>query len=174
MKILYLFDRDEADRRDAGSAIAAWAGERGHEARPLLAPKLKPCLGCFGCWVKTPGLCVVKGDEGASTVESMYRADLVVLGGSTPYGCFSPPIKSVLDRAIPLLLPYFRMYRGEMHHVPRYERLPRMLSLAFGEASEAEDATHLELARSFCDNVSCERQKRLYRYRGGADRSPAQ
>jgi len=166
MRILYVFDRDESDRREAGSAFAAWAAKRGHELVPMLAPELKPCLGCFGCWIRTPGYCVVKGDEGASVVESMHRADLVVLGGGTPYGCFSLPIKAALDRAIPLILPYFRMYRGEMHHVPRYSRSPRILSAAFGEASEAEDATYLEVVRSFCDNIASPRQKRLFRYRG--------
>ena len=98
-------------------------------------------------------------------VEAMYRADLVVLAGETPYGSFSVPIKTILDRAIPLLLPFFRKFRGEMHHVPRYTRLPRMLSLSFDNASEREDATHLDVMRSFCDNISCARQKRVYRYR---------
>jgi multimeric flavodoxin WrbA len=168
MRVLYVFDWDGDDRREAGSALAAWAEKRGHETVMAGAPDLKPCLGCFGCWIKTPGYCVVKGDEGAAFVRSLYEADLVVLGGDTPYGSFALPIKAALDRAIPLLLPYFRKFRGEMHHVPRYERLPRFLSAAFGEASEAEEATYLELVRSFCDNVSCPRQKRSFRYRGDA------
>ncbi len=173
MEILYFYDRDEDDRREAGSTLAAWAGKRGHEVIPMLAPELKPCLGCFGCWIKTPGHCAVKGDEGAAVVEAIYRADLVLLGGDTPYGCFGLPIKAALDRVIPLILPYFRMYRGEMHHVPRYRRLPRFLSISFGEASETEDATYLELMRSFCDNVSCPRQESAFRCRGDSASLPA-
>jgi hypothetical protein len=136
MRVLYLFDQDEADRREAGSALAVWAEKGGHEAVLLCVPGLKPCLGSFGCWIKTPGQCVVKGDKEDSLITEMYRADLVLLGGETPYGCFSPPIKAALDRAIPLLLPYFRKYRGEMSHLPRYSRLPRFLSVSFGEAHE--------------------------------------
>lgn len=166
MRVLYVFDRDEEDRREAGFSLAAWARTRDHQLISMSAPPLNPCLGCFGCWIKTPGHCVVRGDEGASFVEAMYRADLVIVGCETPYGCFSLPIKAALDRAIPLLLPYFRMYRGEMHHLPRYDALPRMLSVAFGEASEAEDSTYLELMRSFCDNIASPRQRRLFRYRG--------
>lgn len=165
MKILYIFDSDDTDRRDAGLVLTEWAKEHGHELVMRRAVELKPCLGCFGCWIRTPGKCVIPGDEGMAFVEAMYRADLVVLAGETPYGSFSVPIKTILDRAIPLLLPFFRKFRGEMHHVPRYTRLPRMLSLSFGDASEREDATHLDVMRSFCDNISCARQKRVYRHR---------
>jgi multimeric flavodoxin WrbA len=165
MKILYIFDSDDTDRRDAGLVLTEWAKEHGHELVMRRAVELKPCLGCFGCWIRTPGKCVIPGDEGMSFVESMYRVDLVILAGETPYGSFSVPIKTILDRAIPLLLTFFRKYRSEMHHVPRYTRLPRMLSLSFGDAREREDATHLDVMHSFCDNISCARQKRVYRYR---------
>jgi multimeric flavodoxin WrbA len=168
MKVLYFYDEEGPDRRQAGSALSAWARERGHELASMRAPELKPCLGCFGCWIKTPGLCVIKGDGGDEIVRSFVAADLVLLGGATPYGCFAQPIKASLDRVLPILLPYFRRYRGEMHHVTRYRRMPRILSAGFGEASEDEDATHLELARAFCDNAASPRQKCAFRYRGDA------
>jgi hypothetical protein len=168
MRVFYLYDEDGPDRRDAGSALAAWAERGGHELVARRAPELKPCLGCFGCWVKTPGLCVIKADaaEAAEDLRDFLRADLVLLGGATPYGCYSPPIKAALDRILPSLLPYFRRFRGEMHHVPRYARMPRILSAAFGEASGAEDETYLELAASFCDNAASPRQGRGFRWRG--------
>ena len=106
MKILYIFDSDDTDRRDAGLVLTEWAKEHGHELVMRRAAELKPCLGCFGCWIRTPGTCVIPGDEGMSFVESMYRVDLVILAGETPYGSFSVPIKTILDRAIPLLLPF--------------------------------------------------------------------
>ena len=164
MDVFYYYDEDGPGRRDAGSAIAAWAARKGHRLLSERATALKPCLGCFGCWVKTPGRCVQKGDEGDAFVESFVRADLVLLGGATPYGCFALPIKAALDRVIPSLLPYFRRFRGEMHHLPRYPRPPRILSVAFGEASGAEEETHLELVRAFCDNASSPRQKCAFRY----------
>lgn len=168
MNVFYYYDREGTDRREAESAIAAWAAARGDRLAAERASVIKPCLGCFGCWVKTPGRCVVKGDSGEAFVESFVGADLVILGGATPYGSFALPIKAALDRVIPSLLPYFRRFRGEMHHVPRYARLPRILSLAFGEATEAEEATHLDLVRSFCDNASSPRQRRAFRYDGGS------
>jgi hypothetical protein len=166
MMVFYYYDTDGPERRAAGEAIAAWAADRGHALTAEPAADLKPCLGCFGCWVKTPGRCVVRGDGGEAFVEAFVRAELVILGGATPYGCFAPPVKAALDRALPSLLPYFRRFRGEMHHVPRYPRLPRILSVAFGEASAAEEETHIELVRAFCDNAASPRQKRPFRYGG--------
>jgi len=166
MNVFYYYDEDATDRHEAGSAVAAWAAARGHGLAAERATAMKPCLGCFGCWLKTPGRCVVKGDGGEAFVESFVGADLVILCGATPYGCFALPIKGALDRVIPSLLPYFRRFRGEMHHVPRYPRAPRILSLAIGEASGDEEATHLELVRSFCDNASSPRQKRGFRFGG--------
>jgi multimeric flavodoxin WrbA len=171
MRVFYLYDEDGPDRREAGSALAAWAAERGHELVSRPAPALKPCLGCFGCWVKTPGRCVIKADaeEAEAVIRDFLRSDLVVLGGATPFGCYSPALKAAVDRMLPVLLPYFRRFRGEMHHVPRYARMPRIVSAGFGEASEAEDATYLELARAFCDNAASPRQKRAFRYGGDGE-----
>jgi hypothetical protein len=166
MDIYYYYDQDGPARRGAAAAIAAWARPRGHALAAECATSLKPCLGCFGCWLKTPGRCVLKGDAGEAFLESFVRADLVVLGGETPYGSFALPIKAALDRALPCLLPYFRRFRGEMHHVPRYPRLPRILSVAFGQNVGGDEETHLELVRAFCDNVASPRQKRAFHYGG--------
>jgi multimeric flavodoxin WrbA len=168
MRVFYLYDEDGPDRREAGSALAAWAERNRHELVSRPVPALWPCLGCFGCWVRTPGRCVVgrDADQAEADIRDFLRSDLVLLGGATPYGCYAPPIKAALDRLLPTLLPYFRRFRGEMHHVPRYARMPRILSAGFGQATEAEDATYLELARSFCDNAASPRQARAFRYRG--------
>jgi hypothetical protein len=168
MRVFYLYDEDGQDRRDAGSALAAWAERGGHELVARRAPEFKPCLGCFGCWVKTPGRCVIAADaaEAEADIRDFIGSELVLLGGATPYGCYAPPIKAALDRILPTLLPYFRRYRGEMHHVPRYARMPRILSAGFGEASAAEEETYLDLARSFCDNAASPRQARGFRWGG--------
>jgi multimeric flavodoxin WrbA len=174
MKILVVVDRDGADRREAGSAFAAWAAARGQEFSVLVAEEQsqKPCLGCFGCWLKTPGNCVIHGDGNAELLSALVGADLVFLVGETPYGCFSQPIKALLDRCLPLLLPFFRRFRGEMHHRLRYRALPRVVAAAMGEASEAELASYGELVDAFCDNFGSPRQKRLFRFEEGGGARP--
>ena len=37
-------------------------------------------------------------------------------------GFITSEVKKALDRIIPLVLPYFRIYGGECHHIPRYEK----------------------------------------------------
>lgn len=80
----------------------------------------RPCLGCFGCWVKTPGACVIRdgvGDMGAL----LARCDRVDIVSRCRYGGFSPFVKNVLDRSIPYLHPDFVYKNGEMHHRRRYQ-----------------------------------------------------
>ena len=36
---------------------------------------IKPCAGCFGCWTKNPGICVIK--DGYEKIEALiHKADL--------------------------------------------------------------------------------------------------
>ena len=67
---------------------------------------IKNCMGCFGCWIKTPGQCVVK--DGYETMGSILsRADTVTIISQCYYGGYSPFVKNVLDRSISFLLPFF-------------------------------------------------------------------
>ena len=69
---------------------------------------IKNCIGCFGCWTKTPGQCVMKdGYENMGSILS--QADTVTIISKCYYGGYSPFIKNVLDRSIPFLLPFFKM-----------------------------------------------------------------
>ena len=52
--------------------------------------------------------------------------DTVVIVSKSIYGGFSTPVKRVLDRSIPGVLPFFRWIHGRMHHVPRYKTQPNM------------------------------------------------
>lgn len=82
---------------------------------------IKNCIGCFGCWIKTPGQCVVKdGYENMGSILS--RADTVTIISKCYYGGYSPFVKNVLDRSISFLLPFFKVIDHETHHKPRYEK----------------------------------------------------
>jgi multimeric flavodoxin WrbA len=85
----------------------AGAKEAGAETgHILLADKeIKPCLGCFSCWIKTPGQCVIK-DDMAEILSQITGNDIIVY--ATPLYVFnvSGLMKNFLDRSIPLALPY--------------------------------------------------------------------
>jgi len=39
--------------------------------------QIAACVGCFGCWVKTPGNCVID-DYGRETTRKAIQSDLMV------------------------------------------------------------------------------------------------
>jgi NADPH-dependent FMN reductase len=93
---------------------------------PLREMKLAHCLGCFGCWVKTPGLCV-EADAGRDIAKAIVRSDVTVLFTPVTFGGYSPELKKMVDRFIQLISPFFQMDHGEVHHPPRYSQRPRLM-----------------------------------------------
>lgn len=78
------------------------------------------CIGCFGCWVKTPGLCVFKDDMKA-ILKSMAITDFILYVSPLITGFITSQLKKILDRSIPILLPIIKIYNGECHHPKRYD-----------------------------------------------------
>lgn len=85
--------------------------------------ELKPCIGCFSCWSKTPGKCCLC-DDMAQVLERLLWADVTVW--SFPLYYFSVPggLKNLIDRQLPLVLPF--MQEDEScpggSHPSRYDR----------------------------------------------------
>ena len=88
--------------------------------------KLAHCLGCFGCWVKTPGMCV-EDDAGRQIAKAFIQSDAAVCFTPVTFGGYSPELKRILERFIQLIAPYFLIEHGEVHHPPRYARRPRLM-----------------------------------------------
>ncbi len=84
------------------------------------------CIGCWNCWVKTPGRCVMK-DQMADSYNAYVNSDTVILIMETAQGFINHQAKAFLDRTIPHYHPYIEMVGGECHHVARYERYPDMV-----------------------------------------------
>lgn len=87
------------------------------------------CMGCFGCWVKTPGTCVIP-DAGRDVARRTINSDLLALITPVTFGGYSSTLKKALDRMVPLLSPFFMKIGGEVHHKQRYPRYP--VSVAIG------------------------------------------
>jgi len=111
--------------------------------------QIKPCVGCFGCWTKSPGECVIK--DGYNRMgELIHKADEVVVMSKLTYGGFSSFVKNVFDRSISWVLPFFEMYQGEMHHQKRYAE-DKPLKVIFRSSSFTEDEKHA--AKQYVDAV---------------------
>ena len=100
---------------------------------------IKYCTGCFGCWVKTPGECVIK-DDSAIIRHEFINSDFVLFASPVIMGFISAALKKTQDKLIPLLLPYFEMVHGEIHHPGRYDTYPKIgLLLEKGNNTDDED-----------------------------------
>jgi multimeric flavodoxin WrbA len=88
--------------------------------------KLAHCLGCFSCWVKTPGICV-EADAGREVAKAIVRSDTTVLFTPVTFGGYSPELKKMVDRLVQIASPFFQVDHGEVHHPPRYAHLPRLM-----------------------------------------------
>jgi len=85
------------------------------------------CIGCWSCWVKTPGRCVMR-DQMAECYPDYVNSDTVILLMNTAQGFISHQAKAFLDRTIPHFHPYIELVDGECHHVARYKGYPDMVS----------------------------------------------
>jgi NAD(P)H-dependent FMN reductase len=101
--------------------------------------KLAHCLGCFDCWLKTPGICV-EADAGRDIAKAIIRSDATVLFTPVTFGGYSPELKKMMDRFIQLIPPLFHLDHGEVHHPPRYLHRPRLLAVGVQQHANAAEA----------------------------------
>lgn len=78
------------------------------------------CIGCWDCWVKTPGICRLKDDH-ALVLKSLINSQHVLFISNVRTGFVTSTLKKTLDRIIPTALPYIKEYKNESHHYQRYE-----------------------------------------------------
>jgi len=150
MKILILCDRESGTESgfNLRLRVEEVLKQVGCEVQTIVlnSDEIKPCIGCFGCWVRTPGLCVITNDCANEISRVFMRSDAVVLLTRITYGGFTSDLKAFLDRSIPNILPYFEMYRGKMHHRMRYDRFPWWIAVGYGESLESELEIFRELS----------------------------
>lgn len=82
--------------------------------------EIKPCLGCFGCWIKTPGKCVQE-DDMAGLLARLRQADLWVLATPLYFDGPSGPLKNVIDRMTSFLRLSAEVRSGRSRHVVEEE-----------------------------------------------------
>jgi multimeric flavodoxin WrbA len=106
----------------------------GHE---LAAMAIAPCRGCFHCWVRTQGRCIVR-DDGDRVLADLAWADVVALLTPIRFGGYGYELKKAMDRAIPILLPFFAVRHGEIHHPHRYPVRRRLLAVGLLPQPDAQ------------------------------------
>ena len=111
------------------------------------------CIGCFGCWLKTPGKCIIK-DGFEDMGQRLSQVNEFILISKATFGSYSSAVKNVLDRSIAYVLPFFEIRNGEMHHGERYHNALTISALFYGDMSETEMQTAQNLVRANAVNLN--------------------
>ncbi len=112
---------------------------------------IRPCIGCWSCWWKTPGLCAVSDDTHAMR-RSIRHADLMLLASPLILGFPSALLKNAIDRMIPLFHPYFHLEQGEFVHQLRYDHYPVLATLV--EPGPRDAPEDLELVQRYFERFA--------------------
>jgi multimeric flavodoxin WrbA len=143
--------------------------EDSNEIIPLLPPNskilskeinnIKGCLGCFSCWNKTPGRCIIE-DSYTEMPKYILESDTFIIITRIKYGCYTSYVKNVLDRSIAFMLPFFRTVNGELHHTPRYNKSPKLVVIGYSnDITSDEEQTFKELVKGNAINFCCKDYK---------------
>lgn len=85
--------------------------------------EIKPCLGCFSCWNRTPGQCCIR-DGMNEVIQSLLWADITIWSFPLYYFSVPGPLKNLIDRQLPMVLPFMEEQPGQVgngNHPSRYD-----------------------------------------------------
>lgn len=81
---------------------------------------IKPCLGCFSCWSKTPGECCIR-DDMQGVINKILWANVVVWSFPLYYFGLPGQLKTLIDRQLPMSLPFMSTETESGGHPSRYD-----------------------------------------------------
>jgi len=92
---------------------------------------LEVCIGCYICWVRTPGKCIHKDkDRMIAMLDSFNSADLVVFGTPLYHFTMSGIMKTFIDRTVPRFEPWLIPHTslpGLTGHPERFKKPEKIL-----------------------------------------------
>ena len=127
----------------------------------LSTRKISNCVGCFGCWTKTPGKCVIR-DDAVQIYPLIAESRRVLYISKLKYGGYDTPMKTMLERAIPIQQAFIRLLHGVTHHVQRRVVPKQATILAYGESSPQEQAIFRQLVARNAHNMNFETYQVLF------------
>ncbi len=113
----------------------------------LMAQKIAPCLGCYHCWIVTPGQCV-HHDDMQELLREFIAADVVVCSSPLYYYSLSSRMQMFFERTLPLTAEGLdTTVRGMCRNRLRYPegwQGKKMVFLVVGAFREAENFRPME------------------------------
>lgn len=151
MKITVFNGSPKAERGNTHVMVAALlegAAEVGASTENVLLArkKIAHCIGCFACWTKTPGKCVLK-DDVEGLLKKYMASDIVIMASPLYVDHVTGIMKDFMDRSLPLVCPQFEMGdAGQMRHVSRFEKYPSIVWVSNCGFPEKDQFAVLQLA----------------------------
>lgn len=118
----------------------------------LSTQKIAPCVGCFGCWTKTPGRCVIR-DDAVRVYPLIAESDSLIYVSRIRYGGYDTPMKTMLERAIPVQQAFIRILNGETHHIQRQVAMKDAVIIGYGTEDAEEQALFRRLVARNAANM---------------------
>jgi len=127
-----------------------------------------PCKGCVACWTKTPGKCVQE-DDMVQVHSGIEEADVLILAAPVYVDSFPGPMKTMLDRMLPTLEPFFEVRSGRTRHPVREEyRGKKAVLVSVCGLYEMDNFDVItDHFKAFCGNLDAEAAGMVLRPHGG-------
>lgn len=106
--------------REAGARV---------EVVELRKKLIKPCMGCFSCWTKTPGKCIHLDDMTQELFPKWLEADVVVYAFPLYHFTINALLKNFIERTLPVVQPFFLRKEGRTGH-PLRQNVPKAVVLS--------------------------------------------
>ncbi|AFM25097.1 NAD(P)H-dependent oxidoreductase [Desulfomonile tiedjei] len=105
--------------------------------------KVKHCVGCFTCWTKTPGICVMKDDMTNEIFPKWLEADVAVYATPLYHYTVNATMKAFIERTLPVIEPF--MYReSDLTHHPLRHQPPKAVFISVAGFPESAVFDHLK------------------------------
>lgn len=115
--------------------------------------KISNCIGCYSCWTKTPGKCIIR-DDAVKIYPKIAVSNRVLYISKVKYGSYDTVMKTMLERAIPVQQAFIRLLHGETHHVQRAVAPKNATIIGYGDISDEEKGIFTQLiernSRNMC------------------------
>lgn len=132
----------------------------------LSALNIKNCVGCFGCWIKTPGKCVIR-DDATKVYPFIAKSNEVIYVSHVKYGSYDTIMKTMLERSIPIQQAFIRIHNGETHHVQRNVKKKKATIIAYGNMEKEEKEVFSELVKRNAHNMLFESVRIIFTTKEG-------
>ena len=123
--------------------------------------KIANCIGCFGCWTKTPGKCVIR-DDAIKVYPQIAASDRILYVSRIKYGGYDTIMKTMLERSIPVQQAFIRLLHGETHHVQRNVVPKKAVIIGYGDISPEEQNIFSLLVERNAKNMSFESYRIIF------------